>query len=101
MTFYAGEEYKIVTLPTEFGTTEPILSDQQVGSVKVTIVDAAQTVILNDAAMTWSTAQQEWFYMWNTIGVPGGSYKAKVTVVALDGGQNWEIKRIRLANSPF
>lgn len=101
MTFYAGEEYKIVTLPTEFGTTEPILSDQQIGSVKVTIVDAAAVVIVNDAAMTWSALEQEWFYMWNSTGVPSGSYKAKVVVTALDGGQNWEIKRIRLAKNPF
>jgi hypothetical protein len=99
MTLYVGEQLRIIATGTEYGTTVP-LTDTNVTAVTVTILDRDQTVLIDEAPMTWNPDEALWMYKWDTEGLTSGSYRYRVTVTGADGEPSIEWGRARLARQP-
>lgn len=120
MTNNAGEEYLITHIALGFND-EP-LTDADLVSVKVTVFevmeDPAPPVALTsvtDQDLMWNptpawsirvgnrtiSGQGWWQYLWDTDGLEGGTYKARVTLEGVTGGKNFETLRIRLKSDPL
>lgn len=99
MTTYAGEQHRIIATGKEYGGTAP-LTDTNVTSVSLTILDLDATILLADQPMTWNADESLWEYKWDTDGLPKGTYKYKVLVIGADGGPSFEWGRARLAKQP-
>lgn len=107
MTLYVGEQVRISTVAREYAVKgavgEPI-TDENVTSVKITILNKDQTIRIDDAEMDWSDDENIWFYKWDTdSGSPAvttGTYRYRITVVGVDGKPSIEWGTIRLARQP-
>ena len=103
MTLYAGETVIVTHTATLNGTA---LTDADVSAVNIVIYDSDLEVVIAETTMDYISANSRWEYDWDTspgatpVALSSGTYRAKCTVVGVDGSTNWEIKRIRLANSP-
>ena len=104
MTLYAGETV-VVTHTASFEGIA--LDNTDVTSVNVIVYNSDLEEVISEVAMTWSALNSRWEYQWDTTdgastpaALPSGTYRAKVTVTGIDGSENWEYKRIRLANNP-
>lgn len=100
MTDYAGEVFRVVTTSTDFDATSLVPAD--IDSMWVTIYDSTGAEVLAQTEMTWSVDETLWYYLWNTSSPPvtAGNYRIKVALIDLDGHENWEIKKARLAKTP-
>lgn len=107
MTLYVGEQVRVSTVAREYsvaGATGALITDQNVTSVKITILNQDQTVRVNDADMDWDSDEEIWEYKWDTASgspaVTSGTYRYRVTVVGADGKPSVEWGRIRLSRQP-
>ena len=107
MTLYVGEQVRISTTAREYaakGTSGALITDSNVTSVKITILNQDQTVPVNEADMDWDAGEKIWYYKWDTAAsdpaVAAGTYRYKVTVVGADGKPSIEWDRIRLSRQP-
>ena len=105
MTNYAGETFRITTTSEDFEGTA--LTPNDIDSMWITVYDSTGSVLVSTVEMSWSATELLWFYLWTTktnaatpVNLDPGTYRAKVTLVDLDGHENWEFKRIRLARNP-
>jgi hypothetical protein len=77
-----------------------LITDQNFISVKITILNKDQTVLVDDANMLWDDDEAIWEYKWDTEADPvlaAGSYPYRVTVVGVDGKPSIEWGKVRLA----
>lgn len=107
MTLYVGEQIRISTEAREYakkGTLGTLITDENVTSVTVTILNKDQTVRVNEADMIWDEDESLWEYKWDTAsGLPAttaGTYYYKITGVGADGKPSIEWGKIRLARQP-
>jgi hypothetical protein len=106
MTNYVGELMRVTMAATDFAGDE--LDDTEVDEARISIWDAAAILIVDNREMAYSTDEALFFFLWITTedgtdaGTPlaVGSYRAKCTLVDLDGHRSWEFIRIRLARNP-
>lgn len=114
MTNFAGEEFVVEHIA--FGPDDVPLTDVDIPSVTLTIFDLdAVTKLVDEETMTWApdvewsarvhnvaqTGTGLWRYVWDSDGLPAGTYKGRATVHGVGGGKNWEELRLRLANDPL
>lgn len=101
MTIYAGEKL-ILTHTAELDGTPLTAAD--VEAVYAEVFNKA-TESIEYGQMVWSSTNERWEYEWWTIvdtftpaatPLPAGTYRARMTILGLDGSTNSEIKRIRL-----
>lgn len=104
MAIYAGETLIITNSMTLDGGA---LSDEDVASVEIVIYDSQGEVVVPQSPMSWNGEEGRFEYRWDTS--PGGStpmalepgtYRAKIMVYGVNGEENWEYKKIRLARNP-
>lgn len=100
MTAYVGEQLRIVLTAREYGTNGATITEDNVTSVKVTILNRDQTVLIDDADMTWNATEAIWQYKWDTIGLTQGTYRYRITVVGADNQPSIEWGRARLSRQP-
>lgn len=107
MTLYVGEQIRISTSAREYavkGSTGVPITDANVTSVKITILNKDQTVRINDADMDWDEDEGIWYYKWDTAsGSPvatTGTYRYRITIVGADGKPSVEWGKVRLARQP-
>lgn len=107
MTLYVGEQIRISTQAREYalkGSTGELITDANVSSVKVTILNRDQTIRIDDADMDWNADENIWQYKWDTASgsptVVTGTYRYRITVVGTDGKPSIEWGTIRLARQP-
>lgn len=98
MTQYAGEQTRIVHTATKDGA-ELVPDDVTAVWITVFTSDFSDEVV-GETEMSWNLDHERWEYLWDTSAVSSGTYKAKVRVEGVDGGSNWEYRRIRLARDP-
>lgn len=93
MTTYAGERITITHTASVEGVD---LTDEDVNEVEIEIYgpDGSEVVALTE--MTWDDTQERWEYVFVTEDLAPGTYRARVVI----DDDNWEYKRIRLANNP-
>lgn len=107
MTLYVGEQVRVSTKAREYavaGATGELITDENVTSVTITILNQNQTVRINEADMAWDEDEEVWEYKWDTSSgspaVTTGTYRYRVTVVGADGKPSIEWGKIRLARQP-
>jgi flagellar hook assembly protein FlgD len=107
MTLYVGEQIRISTKAREYalrGATGVLITDDNVTSVKITILNKNQSVRINEADMEWNEDEGIWQYKWDTSSgspaVSSGTYRYRITVVGADGKPSIEWGTIRLARQP-
>lgn len=96
---YAGEELKITVNAEDFDGSPLVAA--QITLMTISIYNPDQTPLVSDATMTWDNTERQWYYVWNTAALDPGTYRAKVIAHGLDGGLNFEWKRLRLAKQPI
>lgn len=99
MTLYVGEQLRIVFTGKEYGNREP-LTDSNVNSATVLILNQNSTVLVAEATMAWDPTEAHWEYKWDTAGLAAGTYKYRITVVGADGKPSVEWGRVRLSRQP-
>lgn len=107
MTLYVGEQIRVSTMAREYavrGSAGELITDSNVTSVKITILNQNQTVRINEADMDWDADEGIWYYKWDTSegspAVTTGTYRYRVTVVGADGKPSIEWGKIRLSRQP-
>lgn len=107
MTLYVGEQIRISTQAREYsvkGSSGQLITDTNVTSVRITILNQDQTVRINDVDMNWDAGEKIWYYKWDTAsGTPAvttGTYRYRITVVGVDGKPSIEWGKIRLSRQP-
>lgn len=107
MTLYVGEQIRVSTKAHEYalkGSVGTLITDDNVFSVNITILNRDQTVRVDDADMEWNDEESVWQYKWDTASgspaVAAGTYRYRVTVVGADGKPSIEWGTIRLARQP-
>lgn len=107
MTLYVGEQVRISTTAREYavkGALGTPITEDNVTSVTITILNRDQTVRVDEAEMEWSDEESIWFYKWDTAsGTPdvvAGSYYYKITVIGVDLKPSIEWGKIRLSRQP-
>lgn len=83
---YPSSQARLTANFTDFD--QPSMGPSDVQSVLVTITDPAGVVVVNAAAMSWSSAEAIWFYLWSVPSDAAAKTFRTVTVLtALDGGR--------------
>lgn len=107
MTLYVGEQIRVSTQGRDYavkGAKGKPLTDENVLSAKVTILNPNKTIRIDEADMTWDEEEKIWYYKWDTAdGSPPviqGTYQYRVTVVGADGKPSVEWDKVRLARQP-
>lgn len=96
MTLYAGERVKVTHTARK---DDEALVPADIVAVWISIYQGS-TLLIAETAMTWDSVKLRWQYLWNTVSLTAGTYRARVRVEGVDGGSVWEYKRIRLARNP-
>lgn len=91
---YVGETVRIKSTITDFNGDA--LTPDSVTTAEVTIYIGATPLV---GTLTYSTTREYWFYDWDTEGMAGGSYKAKLRFVGA-AYDTWEYLTIRLKAIP-
>lgn len=99
MTLYIGEQIRIVFTGKEYNG-KTALTEDNVNSASVLIIDCDSTVLVAEGVMTWDTAEALWEYKWDTTGLTHGTYRYRITVIGVDGKPSVEWGRVRLARQP-
>lgn len=107
MTLYVGEQIRISTKAREYavkGTLGAPITDVNVTSVKITILNQNKTIRVNDADMEWNDEEQIWQYKWDTASgspaVTAGNYRYRITLIGADTKPSIEWGTIRLSRQP-
>lgn len=107
MTLYVGEQIRVSTRAHEYAVKGKLgtpITDENVTSVKITILNRNNTVRIDDADMTWDDEEKIWYYKWDTSSgspaVTAGNYRYRTTVVGADGKPSVEWGTVRLARQP-
>lgn len=107
MTLYVGEQIRVSTHGRDYavkGVKGKPLTDVNVLSAKVTILNPNKSVRISEADMSWDSEEKIWYYKWDTAdGSPPattGTYQYRVTIVGVDGKPSIEWGKVRLARQP-
>lgn len=99
MANYAGETLILKTYASDATDARTTITDDDVTSVTVTIVDTSDdSVVVNAASMSWDETDSEWRYVWSTPAT-AGSYLAKLHITG-PSVDNWEYLKIKTKSNP-
>jgi hypothetical protein len=99
MTIYAGETVVFKTSALNTDDAKTIITDLDVTSVLISIVDVADdSALVTDGSMTWDATDEEWRYIWTTP-VTAGSYLAKMRLIG-PAFDVWEFQKLKTKTNP-
>jgi hypothetical protein len=98
MTIYAGETVVFKTEAKDVDDAETTLTDTDVTSTEVRILDSAQAVIVASGTMTWDSTDLEWRYVWTTPVTPD-TFTAKLRLIG-PTFDTWEYVKVKTKTQP-
>lgn len=97
MTIYAGETVTFKTSATQIDDANTPLTDSDVTSTEIIIVDGNGTEIVSSTPMTWDATDQEWRYAWTTA--TNGTFTARLRLTGATF-DTWEYQKVKVKVNP-
>lgn len=100
MAFYAGETITFATSAVNIDTANTPLTNSDVNSTEITIVDSEGTEVLAPTPMVWNATDSEWRYAWTAPS--SGKFTARLRLIGANF-DTWEFKAVNIRPnvSPF
>ena len=97
MTLYAGETLTFKTSAVQVDDASTVLTDNDVTSTEIVIVNSSGTTVLEATPMTWDPTDKEWRYSWTST--ESGTYTARLRLTGLTF-DTWEYQKVKIKPNP-
>ncbi len=98
MTIYAGETVTFKTSATNVDDSNTPLTDSDVASTEITIVDTSDgSTVLAATPMVWDATDAEWRYTWTTPSA--GTFQARLRLIGASF-DTWEFEKVKVKANP-
>jgi len=97
MTIYVGEVIQFRTSATDTDEAKTPLTDSDVTSTEITIVDSAGAVVQAATSMTYDSTDGVWYYNWTTTGAETFNARMRLIGVTFD---TWEYQKVKVKANP-
>ena len=97
MTIYAGETITFKTSATQINDAQDAITDTDVTSTEILIVDANGTTVVAATPMTWDATDVEWRFAWTTT--VNGTFTARLRLIGATF-DTWEFQKVRVKTNP-